>query len=153
MINEAMLHAFFDEYAVMPAEQTAQRIFWSLSNSGAFADSGSDTMAHAFLVATLVSLCTRELQRYLKTNDETLVWTHVHCHHGAPIPAGSRIRMTGWVERLRERDVTFRVKAQDEQEQVYGGCIKFAIVRRAEMALLISRKRDAIARRELFAPA
>ena len=61
--------------------------------------------------------------------------------------------MTGWVERFGDRNVTFRVKAQDEHEQVCDGQIQFAIMRRAEMERLVSRKQDAIARREMFAPA
>jgi predicted thioesterase len=61
--------------------------------------------------------------------------------------------MTGWVERLGGDGVTFRVKAQDEHEQVCDGQIQFAIVKRDQIEDAMSRKQEAIARRELFAPA
>ena len=151
MNRESMIQAFFDEYYFVPAEQTAQRVFCSLSSAGAFADcGGGSAMTQAYLIAMLVSRCIRELQRYLKTGDEALVGKQMYCWRCVPVPAGSRIRVTGWVERLGEREVTFRVKAQDEQEEVYEGRIRFAIVQRAEMARLFSIKRAAIARREIF---
>jgi predicted thioesterase len=153
MNHEAVIHAFFDEYYVVKAEQTAQRVFRTLPHVGAFADRIIDTMAPAYLVAVLEFLCTRELQRHLPAGEETTVGTQMHCRYCAPIPAGARLRMTGWVERYSERDVTFHVKAQDEQEQVFEGRIQFAIVRRAQMARLMSRKQEAIMRREMFAPA
>jgi fluoroacetyl-CoA thioesterase len=151
MNHEAVIHAFFDEYYVAKAEQTAQRVFLTLPHAGAFADRAIVTMPPAYLVAVLESLCTRELQRHLPADEETTVGTQTHCWYCAPIPAGARIRMTGWVERLGECDVTFHVKAQDEQEQVCEGRIQFAIVRRAQMAHRLSRKQEAIGRREIFA--
>jgi predicted thioesterase len=153
MNNEALIHAFFDEYYVAPAEQTVQRISRTLPRRRAFVDRMIDTIATTCLIAVLECLCTRELQRYLRVNDETPVATQMHYRQRAPVPVGSRIRMTGWVERIGDDDVTFRVKAQDEHEQVCDGQIQFAIVRRAEMARVVSRKREAIARREMFAPA
>jgi fluoroacetyl-CoA thioesterase len=156
MNHAAVIHAFFDEYCVAWPEQASPAAPDSQTlphAGGAFADRIIETMTPAYPVAMLVSLCTRELQRHLPADEETTIGTQVHCWRCAPFPAGSRIRMTGWVERLAERDVTFHVTAQDELEQIYEGHIQFLIVRRVEMARLMSRKRNAIARREMFAAA
>ena len=118
-----------------------------------FFDRMINTIAATSLIAVLEGLCAREMQRHLKVYDETPVAVQMHCAPCAPVAAGARVRMTGWVERLGDGDVTFRVKAQDEQEQVCDGRIQFAIVKREQMADSLSRKRDAIARRESFAPA
>jgi predicted thioesterase len=91
------------------------------------------------------------LQSFLDPDEETAVSTQVDCHYRAPIAAGAQIRLTGWIERLGNRDATFWVQAQDDQEQVCDGRIRLDIVRTSQMARVISRKQDAIARRELFA--
>jgi predicted thioesterase len=148
-----MRQAFFDEYYVAPAEQTGQPIRPAMPLPRSFVDRMMNTIAATSLIAVLECLCSRELQRCLRVYDETPVATQLYCTHCAPVPAGSRIRMTGWVERLDGGDVTFRVKAQDEQEQVCNGQIQFAIVKRDRMSQVMSRKREAIARRECFAPA
>jgi len=153
MSNETMTQAFFDEYHVAPAEQAAQPSSRTLPRQGALADRVTRTLATTCVIAMLECLCNRELQRHLQPDIETAVATQMHCRQCAPIPVGSRLRMTGWIERLGDRNVTFRVKAQDEQEQVCDGQIQFAIVRRAEMERVVSRKHEAIARREMFAPA
>jgi predicted thioesterase len=153
MNQEAVIQAFFDEYYVAPAEQTVQRISRTLPRRRAFVDRMTDTIATTCLIAVLECLCSRELQRYLRADDETPVATQMHCRQCAPVPVGSRIRMTGWVEWIGDHNVTFRVKAQDEQEQVCDGQIQFAIVRRDQIAHIMSRKHEAIARREMFAPA
>jgi fluoroacetyl-CoA thioesterase len=151
MSNE-MTQVFFDEYHVAP-EQTVEASSRTPPRRRVLADRVTDTLATTCVIAMLECLCNRELQRHLKPDIETAVATQMHCTQCAPIPVGSRLRMTGWIERLGDRNVTFRVKAQDEQEQVCDGQIQFAIVRRAEMDRLVSRKHEAIARREMFAPA
>ena len=153
MSNEAMMQAFFDEYYVAPADRPGQTPMDARPRRCPFVDRAIDTLATTCLIAMLECLCSRELQRHLKPDIETAVATQMHCRHCAPIPVGSRLRMTGWIERLDEDNVTFRVKAQDEHEQVCDGQIQFAIMRRTEMDRLVSRKQDAIARREMFAPA
>jgi len=110
------------------------------------------TIAATSVVAVLEGLCAREMQRHLKVYDETPVAMQMHTR-SAPVAPGARVRMTGWVERLGDGEVTFRVKAQDEHEQVCDGQIQFAIVKRDRMADLMLRKSEVIARRESFAPA
>jgi len=153
MNRDSMIQAFFDEYYVVPPERIAQQIFWSLSNAGALAYCDDTTVAPVCLAAVLQFLCTRELRRQLRSPEEITVGTQMECCLRGLIPVGARIRLTGWVERLGERGVTFRVKAQDEQEVVYEGRFHFAIVRQSEMVHLIARKQRAIARREMFGPA
>lgn len=152
-MNQAVKQAFFDEYCVVTAEPAVQAASRARPCPRTIVDRMINTVAATSLIAVLECLCAREMERHLKVYDETPVSMQMHCTQCAPIAAGARIRMTGWVERLGDGDVTFRVKAQDEQEQVCEGQIQFAIVERERMAALMSRKRDAIARRESFAPA
>jgi fluoroacetyl-CoA thioesterase len=153
MNHEAMKQAFFDEYYVAPVEQAVQRGSCTLPRERSLVDRTINTIATTSLIAVLECLCTRELDRYIRVNDETPVATQMYCQQCAPVPVGSRVRMTGWVERLGGDGVTFRVKAQDEHEQVCDGQIQFAIVKRDQIEDAMSRKQEAIARRELFAPA
>ena len=152
-MNQAIEQAFFDEYHVVGAAPAGQGSARAAPCQRSFFDRMIHTIAATSLIAVLEGLCAREMQRHLKVYDETPVAMQMHCTGCAPVPPGARVRMTGWVERLGDGDVTFRVKAQDEQEQVCDGKIQFAIVKRDRMADLMSRKRDAIARRESFAPA
>jgi len=153
MNHEAMKQAFFDEYYVAPVEQAVRQASCTLPCERSFVDRTINTIATTSLIAVLQCLCTRELDRYIRVNDETPIATQMYCQQCAPVPVGSRVRMTGWVERLGADGVTFRVKAQDEHEQVCDGQIQFAIVKREQMAQAVSRKREAIARRECFEPA
>jgi fluoroacetyl-CoA thioesterase len=153
MNRDSMVSAFFDEYGAVPPECIAQRIFWSLSSTDALAHFDSGTLAPVCMALALEFLCRRELRRHLRPDEEIAVGTQMECWLRGVILVGSRIRLTGWVERLGERDVSFRVKAQDEQEVVYEGRFRFTIVRQTEMARQLARKEQAIARREMFRPA
>ena len=152
-MNPALEQAFFDEFHVLAAEPAMQEGDGAPPSQRSFFDRMIHTIAAASLFAVLEGLCAREAQRHLKVYDETPVAMQMHYTGCAPVAPGARVRMTGWVERLGDGDVTFRVKAQDEQQQVCDGQIQFAIVKRDRMADLMSRKRGAIARRESFAPA
>ena len=63
---------------------------------------------------------------------------------------GALLRVSGWVEGIAENEVTFRVQVQDEQEQVCEASIRLAILQRERIAQRITRKREAIVRRELY---
>ena len=152
MNHEAMKQAFFDEYYVAPVEQGGQQASCTLPCERSFVDRTINTIATTSLIAVLECLCMRELHRHLRVNDETPVATQMYCQQCAPVPVGSRMRMTGWVDRLGADGVTFRVKAQDEHEQVCDGQIQFAIVKRDQIEGAVSRKQEAIARREYCAP-
>ena len=152
-MNEALQQASFDEYHVVAADADQKGKPRAPFGQCTFVDRMLHTIAAASLIAVLEGLCAREAQRHLKIYDETPVAMQMHYSGCAPVAPGARVRMTGWVEGLGDGDVTFRVKAQDEQEQVCDGQIRFAIVKRDRIADLMTRKRDAIARRESFAPA
>jgi len=152
-MNEALQQASFDEYHVLATGRSGEAGARAPTCQRSFFDRMIHTIAATSLMAVLEGLCAREMQRHLKVYDETPVAMQMHYTGCAPVPPGARVRMTGWVERLGDGDVTFRVKAQDEQEQVCDGQIQFAIVKRDRMANLMSRKHEAIARRESFAPA
>jgi predicted thioesterase len=153
MNHEAISQLFFDERYVVPAGQTARRMFDGLAHGRAYAGDMVDAMATGYLVAVLESICVRELRPYLERDDDTVVGNEVVFRHCAPIATGACLRVAGWVERIADREVTFRVQAQDEQEQVCEGTIRLAVVARAHMARVIARKCDAIARRARFEPA
>jgi predicted thioesterase len=110
------------------------------------------TTAH--VVGVLESLCIRELAARCDQSRETVVGAAIACRHCGVVPAGARVRVTGWVDRVGARDdVTFWVYAQDEKEEVCQGTIVLTIVPRARLARILLRKTEAIARRVLFAPA
>lgn len=152
-MNQAIEQAHFDEYHVVAAAPTGQEHARALPCERSFVDRMVNTIAATSLIAVLECLCAREMQRHLKVYDETPVAMQMHYTRCVPVAAGARVRMTGWVEALGDDAVTFRVTAHDEQEQVCDGQVQFAIVKRDRIANLMSRKREAIARRESFAPA
>ena len=153
MNHFAVSQICFNEQYTVPADQTARRLFQLLPHGREYADRLIDALATGYLVAVLESICLRELQWHLDAAEETVVGASVQCNHRGPIPAGAVIRVTGWVEGLGDREVTFRVQAQDESEQVCDGTIRFLIVRREYIQRKINRKREVIARRETFATA
>ena len=140
----------FRENYTVPAEQTARRLFQLLPHGKAYAECLIDAMATGYLVAVLESICLREMQWHLNADEETVVGASVQCHHRGPILPGAVINVTGWVEGLGDHDATFRVQAQDDNEQVCDGTIRFSVVRRELMQRRIDHKCKAIAQRELL---
>jgi predicted thioesterase len=102
------------------------------------------------LVTLLESLCLRELRRYLDPDAERAVGQSIRLRYSAAIPCGALLRIRGWVHAMRDREVTFFVHAQDDQEQVCAGTVRLVVVERGESERRIERKIAAIARRELF---
>lgn len=139
------------EQYVVPAEQTAQKLFRSLPHGKPYADRMIDAMATGYLVAVLESICAREIQRHLDPDEETVVGASVECRHCAPIPPGAILRVVGWVIGVGDHEATFWAQASDEEEVVCEVQIRFAVVRRARMERKIQRKCEAIGRREMVA--
>jgi len=149
MHSDAMSRIVFDERYTIPGTQPARPMIGL--PDGLIGSAGiPDGMATAYLIALLESICMRELECFIDRADETIVGTAVDCRHCAPVAPGAVIRVSGWVERVNGDEVRFRVQAQDEQERVCEGSICLAIVHRDRISLRILRKREAIARRELF---
>jgi predicted thioesterase len=147
---EAVSQIAFDERYAVPVDQTAPLLF---SEFPATADGPAgpvDAMATAYLIAMLESICTRELRGFIDPRCETVTGLVVECRHRAPVAKGALLRVSGRVEGIAENEVTFRVQAQDEQEQVCEASIRLAILQRDDIALRIARKCEAIERRELF---
>lgn len=144
---------FFSETYVVPAEQTAQRLFQLLPHGEAYACRLINAMATGYLIAVLESICLREMQMHLDHDEETVVGCSVQCKHRAPIPPGAIIKVDGWVMGIGDSEATFWVQASDEQEVVCEGQMRFAVVKRAQMEMKIQRKCEAIERREIFASA
>lgn len=147
---QAISQIVFDERYAVPLDQAVPLLF---SEFPAAADGVADLvdpMATAYLIALLESICTRELRGFIDPRSETVTGIVIECRHRAPVAKGALLRVSGWVEDIAENEVTFRVQAQDEQEQVCEASIRLAILQRARLAQRIARKREAIERRELF---
>ena len=149
----AVSQILFSETYTVPAEQTAQRMFGVLPHGKSYADRLVNAMANGYLFAVVESICVREMQAHLDHNEETLVLSSMQCQHRAPIPPGALVKINGWVTSVADREATFCVQASDEQEIVCDGEIRLTIVQRSQIEKRLQHKRDAIARRELFATA
>jgi len=149
MNAERVSQLFFDERYTVPPEQTARHVFRAMETARGCGATLVDAMATTSVLAVLESACLRELHPCVDAARDTLVGIAMQCRHRGAIPAGATLRITGWVERLCEREVTFRVQAHDEQEEVFEGSIRIAVVPRDHIAHVIARKRGAIARRAL----
>jgi len=149
MHSDAMRRIVFDERYAIPGSKPARAVI-ELPDGLTSCGGSPHGMATAYLIALLESICMRELECFIDRADETIVGTAVDCRHCAPVAPGAVIRVSGWVERIDGDQVRFRVQAQDEQERVCEGSICLAIVHRDRINLRILRKREAIARRELF---
>lgn len=150
MKHEAISQIVFDERYAVPADQTAPQLFRQLPLATYYCDELVDVMATAYLVAVLESLCLREMYRHIDTEKETVVGAAIDCWHSAPVPAGALLRLTGWVESMGDSEVTFRMQAQDEHEHVCEASIRLAVVLRERIEQHITRKKEAIERRQLF---
>ena len=74
MNRQAMVQAFFDEYYIA---QEAPEVDRTPPRRRSFADRMINTVAATSLVAVLECLCSRELQRHIKVNDEAPVVTQM----------------------------------------------------------------------------
>jgi fluoroacetyl-CoA thioesterase len=153
MKNFMVSRTLFSETYRFPAEQTSEKLFGVLPCGNSSADRMVIAMANGYFFAIVESLCAREMQTHLDSNEETLVLSSMQCRHRAPIPPGAMVNISCWITDVADQKATFRVQASDEQEIVCDGLIQLAIVQRSQIEKRLQRKRDAIARRELFANA
>lgn len=147
---QAIGQIVFDERYAVPLEQTAPLLFSEFPSTADSTANLVDAMTTAYLIAMLESICMRELRGFVDPHSETVVGVVVECRHRAPVARGALLRVSGWVEGVAENEVTFRVQAQDEQEQICEGSIRLAILQRARIAQHIARKQKAIERRDLY---
>jgi fluoroacetyl-CoA thioesterase len=140
----------FDERHTVAAEHPVRRKLRQLPREQPHADGPVATMTGGRLVTLLESLCLRELQRCLDPATERAVGQSIRLRYSAAIPCGALLRIRGWVHSIGDRDVTFFVHAQDDQEQVCEGTVRLVVIGHDELERRIERKVEAIARRELF---
>jgi len=150
MNREEASQIIFDERHTVSPEETAHRKLRRVSPKQPHTDRLVDVMTSGQLVTLLESLCLRELQRYLDPEAERAVRHSIRLWYSAAIPRGALLRIRGWVHAIGDREVTFFVHAQDDQEQICEGTIHLLVVTRGELERRIDRKIEAIARRELF---
>jgi predicted thioesterase len=150
MNREEVSQIIFDERHTVSAEPTATGTRREAPRGQPRADGLVDVMTTGQLVTLLESLCLRELQRCLGPDSERAVGQSIRLRYSAAIPGGALLRIRGWVHAIGDRDVTFFIHAQDDQEQVCEGTVRLVVVGRGELERRIERKIEAIARRELF---
>jgi predicted thioesterase len=144
----------FSETYTVPAEPTSKQFLLGLlPHVNSSPDQLLNAMPNGYLVAVLESICVHEMQPHLDHNQETIVVASMQSRHRAPIPQGALVTVDGWVTGIGDHEASFWVRASDEQEIVFEGEIRFAIVKRAHLERKIQRKRAAIDRRQLFAAA
>ena len=143
----------FSATYTVPPEQTTHQMFRVLPHASGSSDRMPDAMATGYLVAVLESMCAQEMQPHIDPVEQTVFGFSAQCQFRAPIPPGALVHVDGQVICLSEDEVTFWVRAIDEQEIVCDGQISLRVVGRAVMATKIRRKCEAIQRRQLFATA
>lgn len=149
--HEALSQVVFATRYTVPASQTAVALFRALPHARFGAEHMVEAMATAYLIGVLESLCICALREHIDEDAHVVVGVGVHCRHSAPIPPGAELQVSGWVEGIDGRELTFRVQACDELEPVGDASIRVAIVERGRMTGTLARKRAAVARRELYA--
>ena len=150
MNHETLSQIVFEERHVVSAEESAPSLFRHFPAERSYGDPLQDAMATCHLVALLESLCLREVRSHVDAHAEVAIGNAIRCDHCAAIPRGTLLRISGWVQGIGEHEVSFRVQAYDDHEQVCDSTIRLVFVRRSEIARRIERKRATIARRELF---
>ena len=156
MNRDAAARAYFDERRLVPERAASTKDACREAHASPkrmVARGMSDATASAWLLATLQAVTTCELSRFLDSDDETPVATHVECRYWAPAAAGAEVRLVGWIDTIDAHAATFRVQVHDAQGLVCEARIDVDVVPGTVVADAMTRKRDALARRKLFAPA
>lgn len=136
MNHECISQIVFEDSYTVPAEQTARALFARLPHGSGYAQHMIDCLATGYLVAVIESICISRMQEHVDPIQEVVVGRRVAIEHRRPLPAGTQLRMRGWVEALGERSVTFRVQANDLSELA---CEAVVVVVAARRDLMSSR--------------
>ncbi len=131
MTAGALSAMFFDEVHAFPDEATSGEPALRCESPTA---GMITTSAMGHLIAILESICARELALHLDPAEDAIVASQVECHYRAPIAGGTPLRFTGWLERIGDDSVQFRVFGQDEQARVCEGRIRLEIGRGSRVA-------------------
>lgn len=144
MNHQGVSETFFEESYTVPPDQTARSLFARLPHGSEYAQKMIECLATGYLVAVLESICIREMQQQVDPLVEVVVGRSIRIEHRAPIPPGSPLRLSGWVQSLGERSATFCAQAFDDHEMVCEATVTLVVVRRASMDLRIAAKVNAL---------
>jgi fluoroacetyl-CoA thioesterase len=144
MNHQQVGHIFFEETYTVPFDQTARSLFNRLPHGRLYADAMIECLATGYLVAVVESICIREMQRQVEPIVEVIVGRAINVEHLGPIVPGAKVRLTGWVERLGKRSVTFCVQAYDDHELVCDGRVTLVAADRAALESKIAGKAAAM---------
>ena len=144
MNHQAVSGVFFEESYVVPADQTARSLFSRLPHGKDYAQRLIECLATGYLVAVIESVCIREVQELTDAALEVVVGRSIRVDHLGPIPPGSPLRLRGWVERMGDRSVTFRVQAHDAHEIVCEAVVTLVATSRADIESRIEEKISAL---------
>ncbi|NPC57802.1 thioesterase [Caenimonas sp. S4] len=144
MNHQGVSEIFFEESYTVPADQTARSLFARLPHGSAYAQKMIECLATGYLVAVLESICIREMHHHIDPLIEMVVGRAIRIAHRAPIPPGSPLRLSGWIQSVGERSATFCVQAHDDHEIVCDATVTLVVVRRASMDLRIATKVHAL---------
>jgi predicted thioesterase len=131
---------YFEESHIVSADHAPRLIGSAPTDGTVCAESAINCVATADLVALIESICVREMQAHIDSAIQIAASRTVRIEHRGPVPAGSLLRLRGWVELLGGRSVTFRVQGFDDHELVCEGLVTLVVMRRASMESRIAAK-------------
>jgi predicted thioesterase len=140
MNHQQVSEICFEEIYTVPACQTARSLFTRLPHGRHYADAMLECLATGYLIAVVESICIRELQGQVDPLSEVIVGRNIRVEHRGPVLPGASIRLSGWVERLGKRSVTFCVRAYDDHELVCDGQVTLVAADRAVLESKIAGK-------------
>lgn len=144
MNHELISQICFSETYVVPSHQTARSLFTRLPHGQAYAETLIECIATGYLIAVLESICIKAMQEHVDPAVEVVVGRSMRVEHCGPIPPGATMCVSGWVEQIGNRSVTFRVSAQDEHERVCEGQVTLVAADRSSIEARIAAKRDGL---------
>ncbi len=136
MDHERISAICFAETYVVPSHQTARALLTRLPHGQAYANTLIECIASGYLIAILESICINAMQEHIEPTTEVVVGRSIRIEHSGPIPPGATVRVSGWVEQIGNRSVTFRVTVHDDHERVCDGQVTLVA---AERTLIESR--------------
>jgi len=130
---------FFEESHVVPIEHARWLGSQECGDDGR-PESELRCVATSDLVAVIESVCVRQMQVHIDAAIQIAASRTIRVDHRGPVPAGSLLRLRGWVDLLGGRSVTFRVQGFDDHELVCEALVTLMVMRRASMESRIAAK-------------
>lgn len=144
MDHQRISEICFAETYVVPSHQTARSLFTRLPHGQAYAETLIECIATGYLIAVLESICIKAMQEHIDAAVEVVVGRSIRVEHCGPIPPGSTMRVSGWVEQIGNSSATFRVTVQDEHERVCDGQVTLVATDRRSIEARIAAKVDGL---------